>query len=278
MNRIEDQANYYKNLPLRYRNIKGVVHIEDKDDKEFWNNQLQNISPGYYHFVAHSRSENGNDTSGCEQCMRYLPYINRKFFICIDSDLRLLRHEENLTSENYVAQTYAYSWESHYCEASHLQERYFAATGENDFDFVLFTRRLSEIVYRPLLILIRSNTPGLSKDWNITKFNSCIPLQPSRAEMAGNGEGYLMKVAHLFETALLEVDTADMTDVEGITPKNAYLHIQGHRLYDLIMHIGTLICRGKNVPFKSRILDTACHYSGYTEINNVQSDLNTILS
>ena len=123
MSRIEDQANYYKILPLRYRNIKGVVHIEDKDDKVFWNNQLQNVLPGYYNFVAHSRREKGHDTSGCEQCLRYLEYLNRQFFICIDSDLRLLRHQENLTAGNYVAQTHAYSWENHYCEAVRIYSK-----------------------------------------------------------------------------------------------------------------------------------------------------------
>ena len=39
MNRIEAQANYYKNIPLRDRRIKAVVHVEDKDDIAFWNTQ-----------------------------------------------------------------------------------------------------------------------------------------------------------------------------------------------------------------------------------------------
>lgn len=31
MNRIEDQARYFNNIPLRDRKIKAVVHLEDKD-------------------------------------------------------------------------------------------------------------------------------------------------------------------------------------------------------------------------------------------------------
>lgn len=31
MNRIETQANYYRNLPLRDRSIKAIVHLEDSD-------------------------------------------------------------------------------------------------------------------------------------------------------------------------------------------------------------------------------------------------------
>ena len=59
MSLIEDQANYYKNLHLRDRSINAVIHVEDTDDKNFWNHQLQTLSPGHYHFVSHSKSDKG---------------------------------------------------------------------------------------------------------------------------------------------------------------------------------------------------------------------------
>ena len=37
MNRIEEQARYYRNIPLRNRSIKAVVHLEDAEDMLFWN-------------------------------------------------------------------------------------------------------------------------------------------------------------------------------------------------------------------------------------------------
>ena len=49
-------------------------------------------------------------------------YLTDSFFICIDSDLRLLRGEEGLSAVNHIAQTYAYSWENHLCESSHLSK------------------------------------------------------------------------------------------------------------------------------------------------------------
>ena len=36
MNRIEEQARYYRNIPLRDRNIKSVVHLEDAEDILFF--------------------------------------------------------------------------------------------------------------------------------------------------------------------------------------------------------------------------------------------------
>lgn len=66
--------------------------------------------------------------------------------------------------------------------------------------------------------------------------------------------------------------------IESLTPENAYLHIQGHKLYNLITHIGALLCSGKRVAFKSEILEKASQTSGYYEIDCVQSDINKILS
>lgn len=278
MSRIEDQANYYKNLHLRDRSLRAVVHVEDKDDERFWNIQLQNVAPGRYHFISHSKSNNGTDTKGCEQCLRYLPYINQRFFVCIDSDLRLLRQEEGLTSDNYVAQTYVYSWENHHCAAEELQRRFEETLPDPEFDFKIFLTELSHVIYVPLQLLVYCKTPELNKIWNVGKFNKCIPLQPSRQDLSNNGYDYIRKVKNLFEQAISSLHLPETFPVLGLTPENAYLHMQGHQLYKLIMHTGSMLCRGKNIAFKTAVLDAATHTAGYEEINNVQSNLVEILS
>lgn len=277
MSRIEDQANYYKNYHLRYRNIVAVIHVEDEDDKSFWLTELQNVKAGDYHFVTHSKSERGISSKGCEQCLKYRPYTNSRFFVCIDSDLRLLRGEENLTPHNYIAQTYAYSWESHSCEANDLEHRFKTKVPNSGFSFVSFLNGLSRIVYKPLLFLVYHKTPELNSLWNITRFNSCFPIQPKRAELENNGLPYLKRVLQLFDEALTSLSLPENFSVQGLTPDNAYLHIQGHQIYKLIAYIGKLLCSGKNVAFKTEILDKGFPISGYTEIDNVQSDLKTIL-
>lgn len=100
MDRIYQQAQYFSNLPLRDRSIKAVVHLEDSDDVPFWSNQLRNIHPAKYRFLTYSKNGNGTDSRGCEQCLRYKPYLNKRFFICIDSDLRQLKGEQGLTANN----------------------------------------------------------------------------------------------------------------------------------------------------------------------------------
>ena len=278
MSRIEDQANYYKNYHLRYRDTVAVIHVENEDDKKFWLEELKNVKTGEYHFVTQSKNEDGNDSKGCDQCLKYRSYINRHFFICIDSDLRLLRGEQGLTPDNYIAQTYAYSWENHSCEAENLESRFRKKVPDSEFSFVSFLKQLSEIVYKPLLYLVYHKTSELNRLWNITKFKLCIPNQLRRDDLEENGQQYLLKVKHLFEAKLASLSLPDNFVIEGLTPENAYLHIQGHKLYDLIVNIGTMLCRGKRVAFKSEVLDNGFPISGYPEIDSVQSDLKTILS
>ena len=279
MNRIEDQARYYQNLPLRDRRLKAVVHLEDTEDELFWDHQLQKASPATYHFLAYSKNDRGNEARGCEQCLRYRPFLTNRFFICIDSDLRQLRGEEGLSPDNFIAQTYAYSWENHFCEAEHLQARLVKLLPNVEFDFRIFLQGLSKIVYEPLLYLVHySQSSELNQQWNISKFNACLPLQPKRDELANNGRAYLERVAKLFREAIANLQQNVPMKNEYLDETNAYLHIQGHQLYKLVLNIGTLLCRGTKVAYKTDILDKALHTEGYVEIDNVQSDLVKITS
>ena len=279
MNRIEEQARYYRNIPLRNRNIKAVVHLEDAADKLFWNHQLQKAFPATYHFITFSKNEKGNDTSGCEQCLRYKPYLTKRYFICIDSDLRQLKGEEELTAESLIAQTYAYSWENHFCEAEHLQERFVGLVQNADFDFQVFLRNISAVVYKPLLYLVHyCQSSILNQQWNIVKFNACLPLQPARNELTDNGSAYIERVKLSFEEALQNLQKPGNMTNKHLNETNAYLHIQGHQLYKLVLHIGTILCKGTGVAFKTDILDKSIHTDGYMEIDNVQADLITITS
>ena len=279
MNRIEDQARYYQNLPLRDRRLKAVVHLEDAEDELFWDHQLQKASPATYHFLAYSMNDRGNEARGCEQCLRYRPFLTNRFFICIDSDLRQLRGEEGLSPDNFIAQTYAYSWENHFCESEYLQARLVKLLPNVEFDFRIFLQGLSKIVYEPLLYLVHySQSSELNQQWNITKFNACLPLQPKRDELANNGRAYLERVAKLFREAIANLQQNVPMKNEHLDETNAYLHIQGHQLYKLVLNIGTLLCRGTKVAYKTDILDKALHTEGYVEIDNVQSDLVKITS
>lgn len=276
MDWIRKQARLYQNL-ARTNRYQAIVHLEDKEDEYFWDHQLQNIKPGRYRYLYYSKSNSGIDSRGCEQCLRFKPYLTQKFFICIDSDLRLLRGEPGLIATNNIAQTYTYSWENHLCEATNLEERKKNILTESEFNFQTFLNSFSQIVYKPLLYLIMYGADSITNRlWNVSKFNACIPLQPSRSDLADNGIRYLIKVKDNFEKAL-SVLPFDAKSVESITEKNAYLHIQGHQLYKLIMHIGSMLCVGTGIAFKTDILDNGLQTNGYEEIDSLQKDLQYIL-
>lgn len=274
MDRIEAQALYYKNILLRDRSIKAVVHLEDADDELFWNNQLQNIAPAKYLYLQYSQNRKGRESRGCEQCLSYRPYLDKHFFICIDSDLRLLKGDMKLSAESYIAQTYTYSWENHFCEAKHLKRRFSIEIPECNFDFEVFIQKLSCVVYKPLLYLVHySRNSELNKLWNISKFNACLPLQPKSEELLDNGRGYIIRITQLFEDALSNLVQPEIMANEYLNEHNAYLHIQGHQLYKLILHIGSMLCHGNGVAFKTDVLDKSLHTEGYPEIEQVQTDL-----
>ncbi len=276
MDWIKKQAKLYRNLALTDRYL-AVVHLEDKEDESFWNEQLQHVRGGRYRYLYYSKNNDGNDTRGCEQCLRFRPYLSERFFICIDSDLRLLKSEEGLTSENHIAQTYTYSWENHQCEATHLCKRINSKLGSSDFDFESFMTLFSKIVYKPLLYLVYySRDSKLNSLWNVSKFNACIPLQPNRNDLKDNGRLYLEEVKRRFDVALKGLKEKPDA-VECLTESNAYLHVQGHQLFKLVLHIGTLLCKGKNVAFRTDILENGVNTEGYDEIVFLQKDLKEIL-
>ena len=110
MDVIESQAKYYNNIPFVSPKYRSVVHLEDDEDKVFWDTMLQRFRPGNYFYVSYSKSEKGNDTHGCDQCLKFFPYLTDRFFVCIDSDFRYLMGEPDIDSDHYVIQTYTYSW------------------------------------------------------------------------------------------------------------------------------------------------------------------------
>ena len=125
---------------------------------------------------------------------------------------------------------------------------------------------LSSLVYS-YKIVYRDNM------YIIAKFNACLPLQPKHKDLSNNAQGYIDKVEKRFEQALQDLEQPDALTNEFLNESNAYLHIQGHQLYKLVVHIGTILCRGTGIAFKSDILDTVLHAEGYEEINHLQSDL-----
>lgn len=281
----QEQARYFANVPLMQNGVVASVHLEDGDDKGFWNAMLQTRHPGRYYFITHSRSPKGYDTKGCEQCLKYRPYLSKRFFICIDSDMRYLLQESNLDAANFICQTYTYSWENHYCEAFALQRQFEKQCPEKTatFDFSAFLSELSKALYKPLLLLLycfKNDKP----DFNLRMFSACMPNQCRRVELAENGKSLIERIAKNFEQHLnsqfaksIDFDAeASYCNALDVNEENAYLHVRGHNVFDLVAYIGDLLCRGTSVSFKNDVLTNELPPQDYWQIKKVASDIDVI--
>ena len=276
---IQEQAVYYANIPKMDPRYKASVHLEDVEDEMFWNAMLQQVLPGEYNFISHSRSKKGNDTRGCEQCLKYVGCLSKLFFVCIDSDLRNIVGKNQYSAEKFVAQTYAYSWENHLCHAQELQQRFIdvCAAPKLKFDFLQFLSCYSKVLYRALELLVHEEIHG-NKDF-FKKIISVLPKQYRSSNMLNNGEPYCRDLMTALDELEKQIDTSDLSNVEqllqnmGITPENAYLYMRGHDVYDLIRNIGEKISEN----FEKDVLQKSFATSGYPEIQKVNDDLRTIL-
>ena len=282
----QEQARYFANVPLMQRDIIASVHLEDDDDKCFWEAMLQSRHTGQYKFITYSRSQKGFDTKGCEQCLKYRTYLSKRFFICIDSDMRYLLQEAGINASNYICQTYTYSWENHYFEAFALKQRFEVQCPEKaaTFDFSEFLSTLSKTVFKPLLLLLFCLKNDRT-DFNLRMFSACLPNQCKREELAENGKALIERIAKNFEP-YLNSDFAKSVDFEAescffqalnVNEQNAYLHIRGHNLFNLVAYVGDLLCRGTSVSFKKDVLMKDLPPQTYWQIKKVAEDIAEIV-
>ena len=276
------QALYFASVVHQEAGVVACVHLENNEDKMFWEPMLQKQQTGRYYFITHSRSNKGKETSGSKQCLNYLPYLSKEFFICIDSDLRYLLQEPNLDADHYVCQTYTYSWENHYCEAKNLQERFNAVCfdGAARFDFGQFLSDYSKAVYLPLLLLLYCIRNG-KEEFGQKIFRECLHVQWSHHDLENSGIMIAEKIARNFEpyvnaTFAKSIDWNEEKayfKLLNVTEQNAYLHIRGHEVYNLVLSIGKLLYK----PFEKDVLKDALPKFNYWQIEKVGNDAKQIL-
>ena len=64
----------------------------------------------------------------------------------------------------------------------------------------------------------------------------------------------------------------------GLTEDNAYLHVRGHNLYDLLKSMGHQLCSAQQVDFENQIQNAAVPSTGsYWEIDRSTTDIQKIL-
>lgn len=306
---FESKANYYASL-ADGTVFKASIHLEDSVDEIFWKPVFNHIFPGAkFNFIYESESLLGNKTSGCEQCLKYKDYLNKQFFICIDSDYRYLLQEAGISAANFIFQTYTYSIENHLCYAAKLNTIAEKCTGVANtvFDFEAFLLAYSQAVYEVFIWHLHFLKQGNNTSFSKEDFNRILSLNGMPGfSINNNGEAIInelstrckAKVADLKATyplVNLATEQAHFTAL-GLTRDNAYLYVRGHNLFDLIVEIGKKVndillaqqrqslgitgeaiaqLYTKSIKFEDKLKEEII-FEGYEEIERVGREIKTI--
>lgn len=284
------RESYYESVARRLAGsailygADSVVHVEAEDDIWFWKSMLERYRKGKYIFLPATKNEHGNWTSGCTQCLKYRKFLSQRFFICIDSDLRLLLGER-LEASRGILQTRTYSWENHCVWAEGLQERFASATGRGDsFDFRRFLEEYSGTVYVPMLLMLYQERTG-QEDFAREHFRRCISVVYRHGDERDNGRRLLREIRNRLDKATagcldgfrLQEEQTRYSEY-GLREDNAYLYVRGHCIYNTVVSIGRKLCENTGCDFENDILLAGPDYGRYPELDNIADDIRQLSS
>lgn len=289
-----DRQEYYELMATHFKGearllgCKASVHLEDKDDERFWDTLMQNYCPGKFNYIYSSRNARGVETSGCIHCLQFRDYLSKDFFICMDSDYRLLRQEPKLDIDHYICQTYTYSWENHYCQADRLQSRLEECDNglAQQFSFVTFLQQYSEVIFEPMILLLYLERTGRLGMFTQKTLKGLVSTQYRTGDLDNNGATVIARLKTALDNATAPIKVASQFNFAaemayynslGLYVDNAYLHFRGHNLYNLVLSLGKNLCNGR-LDFEQEVLLHGLAFDAYPEIISCQDDLEKLQS
>lgn len=276
----ESAAKRFK-AECRLTGATAAIHLENKNDEIFWAKVLHEAYPqGKFRFIAASRSFSGNMTAGCTQCLQYREFLDRRFWIAIDSDYRYLTEESGIDANHFVLQTYTYSFENHFCYYKNCQRAIDVAPLPS-FSFEKFFREYSRAVY-PLLVW-QLYLQEVGEDAFPQKvFHRLLTLPLGHRSIYNNGDSVLRllreRCSKLLKHLKQTYPDADTTwyearcNAQGVHRDNCYLFVRGHQLYDMIVAQGSRF----NKHFEKEIT-SQLYFGEYDEIIKIHNDILTIV-
>lgn len=282
---------------LKLYGATAAIHLENKNDEIFWGKVLKHTYPeGKFRFISSSRSHTGNITCGCTQCLQYLDFLDEKFWIAIDSDYRYLDEQPFMRPENYVLQTYTYSFENHFCFAENLnlalQKAVYPKSVEFDFD--AFLKEYSRIIY-PLMVWQLYLNYIDRQAFPQSVFHRMLSVNVPMQFWKNNGEvilNVLRDRSKRFQNSMKRrYPDADYTWHEarcnelGVHRDNCYLYVRGHNLYDLLVYMGkALVSHARSSmegieskkSFEHFLTSNVC-FDKYPEIVRLTDDVRKVL-
>ena len=98
-----------------------------------------------------------------------------------------------------------------------------------------------------------------------------LPQTYSQNDMEENGKNFISKIRKA-KSVYIDCLEKNYYKEMGINEENAYLHIRGHYIYNLIKFIGKQLCRKENINFEKDIL-LDLQTSDYWQIDRIKEDI-----
>lgn len=230
-------------------NKKGIIYIEDYNDKSFWTSFTNEYLNDDYDIKCTTNEEN-KVVTGKRNLEKLYEKLNKDVLVAIDADYDTLapnRSEYSIVVKKspYILNTYGYSRESILCSKNALKEHLnaMALSEEIQFDIVSFLNEISKIIYETLpelLFSINKNNKQISEK----SFKKAISITDKEASEIINGNFKKITEIHEKLNKIIEKTNRKQEDLtvykktiidDGFNESNAYQFLCGHTLLDNIV-------------------------------------------
>lgn len=258
---------------------KIVAYVESYDDVFFWRSVLGRYEDEtrYFDIMLPSRNQHlDRGKKAAISCM--LKGLGKDMIACVDADYDYLRQGDTESSKQmlenpYIFHTYAYAIENFQCYARGLHETCVMVT-LNDrriFDFERFLDAYSQTIW-PLFvwhILLNIRHRSMAMHFDMAEFNRLVVLPSVRIQDPRQSINCLEKKVR---AKILQLErhfpkqkkewgaTAQYLNRLGVDEHNAYLYIQGHHLFDIVVGpVVQSVCDALRNDRENEIRDRAVH-------------------
>ena len=239
---------------------KVVAYVEGYEDIFFWRSVLSELEDEEHYFEVMLPSRQHKIERGKKAAIsRLLSDVGEDMIACVDADYDYLlqgvsQGSQQLLHNPYVFHTYAYAIENLQCYAPSLRNVVVSVVlnDHNIFDFEAFMQRYSEIIYPLFVWNIWYYRSTHYSNFTMTQFNHAIEMgevdinapQHALAKLAKK-VGRMVQMLQTKNEAAWEEYHQVAADLKrlGVTPRNTYLYIHGHHLFEnVVVPLLTRVC------------------------------------
>lgn len=287
-----------------------VAYVESYDDIAFWRLLLEEFENENLHFqvmlpsggsqnegtAPHSELQRGKK-SAIYNCLNQIS-LGKNLIACVDSDYDYILQDTTntsrlLNSSPYIVQTYTYAIENYQCYSGCLHHICIQSTlnDKRIMEFVPFMESYSKIIYPLFLWSIWAYKYNHFNDFSLHSFNYIVklpafnPNKPSDClkQLAGRITKNLKNLETEFPDEQPRIDALDiLVRSLGIEPRETYLYIQGHNLYDnviskLLSPICVILRREREQEIKQQSIHSEQYENEMRAYEHSQADFKDLI-